>query len=102
MAWPKDSSPPKPSSRLKAQAKSAKHITFIMNTGYTTTGASTRMASISRNAMRWTRRSSRRLRAAASDFMAFAAHFCAPNRPAGRTSNTMTMMMKMTVLEASG
>ena len=29
-------------------------------------------------------------------------HFCAPNRPAGRTSSTMAMMMKMTVLDASG
>ena len=33
MAWPNESRPPKPMSRLKAQAKSAKHITFIMKTG---------------------------------------------------------------------
>ena len=33
MAWPNESRPPKPISRLKAQANSAKHITFIMNTG---------------------------------------------------------------------
>ena len=33
MACPNDSKPPKPMRRLKAQAKSAKHITFIMKTG---------------------------------------------------------------------
>ena len=29
-------------------------------------------------------------------------HVCFPNRPAGRTSRTMAMTTKMTVLEASG
>jgi hypothetical protein len=33
IACPNDSNPPKPSSRLKAHAKSAKHSAFIMNTG---------------------------------------------------------------------
>src|SRR5262245_25639153 len=46
MAWPKDSRPPKPISRLKAQAKSAKHITFIRNTGYSTSGASAKNATM--------------------------------------------------------
>ncbi|MNT15442.1 hypothetical protein D3C72_1504940 [compost metagenome] len=32
-AWPKDSSPVQPNSRLKAAANSAKHMSFITNTG---------------------------------------------------------------------
>ncbi len=84
MAWPKDSSPPKPISRLKAQAKSAKHITFIRNTGYTRSGAAAKNATMTMNAMRW------------------CVHFCVPNRPAGLISSTIAMMMKMTVFEASG
>src|SRR5687768_2002713 len=51
MAWPKDRSPLKPISRLKAQAKSAKHITFIRNTGYSTSGASAKNATISTKAI---------------------------------------------------
>ena len=30
------------------------------------------------------------------------AHFCVPNRPAGRNSSTMAMMTKITVFDASG
>src|SRR5688572_4712132 len=52
MAWPKDRSPLKPISRLKAQAKSAKHITFIRNTGYTTSGASAKNTTIAAKAQR--------------------------------------------------
>ncbi len=33
-AWPNDSRPVKPSSRLKAQANRAKHSSFITKTGY--------------------------------------------------------------------
>jgi hypothetical protein len=51
MAWPKDRRPLKPISRLKAQAKSAKHITFIRNTGYSTRGASAKNATISTKAI---------------------------------------------------
>src|SRR5512139_1442734 len=52
MAWPKESNPPNPSRRLKAHANSAKHMTFIMNTGYTTNGATAITATMTRNAMR--------------------------------------------------
>ncbi|MNC99244.1 hypothetical protein D3C83_174580 [compost metagenome] len=33
---------------------------------------------------------------------AIAAYFCRPNRPAGLIMSTIAMMMKMTVLDASG
>ena len=36
------------------------------------------------------------------DAVAMASYFCVPNRPAGRISSTMVMMMKITVVEASG
>src|SRR3954464_8672973 len=53
MAWPKESNPTKPRSRLKAQAKSAKHITFIRNTGYMpSAGPSRKKATITPKAMR--------------------------------------------------
>src|SRR2546430_15437783 len=52
MAWPKESRPPKPISRLNAHANSAKHITFIRNTGYTTRGASRNTATIAAKAIR--------------------------------------------------
>ena len=84
MAWPKDSRPPKPISRLKAQANSAKHITFIMNTGYTTSGAS----------------GEDRQHHDEGDLLV--SHFCVPNRPAGLISSTIAMMMKITVFDASG
>src|SRR4029077_15971075 len=40
-------------SRLNAQAKSAKHITFIRKIGYATKGATMKNASIPRKAARW-------------------------------------------------
>jgi hypothetical protein len=39
-------------SRLKAHANSAKHITFIMKTGYTTSGATANRTAITMNATR--------------------------------------------------
>ena len=84
MAWPKDSRPPKPISRLKAQANSAKHITFIMNTGYTTSGAAAKIASITTSAIFWCLISR------------------VPKSPAGLISRTIAMMMKITVFEAFG
>ena len=53
-------------------------------------------------AVRCTRNSAARFSAAAEDGARAVRHFCAPNRPAGRTSSTIAMMMKMTVLDASG
>ena len=107
MACPKDSSPPKPSSRLNAHANSAKHITFIMNTGYTpTSGAPMNTAAMMMKATRCVRSSlavSAGLGVEVMGVDAVAmAYFCVPNKPAGRISSTMVMMMKMTVVEASG
>ena len=64
-------------------------------------GASAKNASITPNAMRvpWpcAPRRGRDLSAAA-----IARHFWRPNRPAGLIMSTIAMMMKMTVLDASG
>src|SRR4051812_1804472 len=52
-AWPNDSSPVKPSSRLNAHAKMAKHSAFIMKTGYRPmNGAASRIANTTAHAMR--------------------------------------------------
>jgi hypothetical protein len=40
--------------------------------------------------------------AAGEDDGVAAIYFCVPNRPAGRISSTMAMMMKITVFDASG
>src|SRR4051794_31623976 len=53
MAWPKDSRPLKPTSRLKAHANSAKHIAFIRNTGYKSSGATAKKATIAAKAIFW-------------------------------------------------
>src|SRR6185503_12201737 len=55
MACPKDSSPPKPISRLKAQANSAKHIAFMRKIGYSTSGASRKNAAMAPSAIFWER-----------------------------------------------
>ena len=97
-----------PSSRLKAQANSAKHITFIMKPGghadqrradederHDDEGDAAAPASL---AVGFGRGGGRRrvwMRCAM-------AYFSGPNRPAGRISSTMVMMTKMTVVEASG
>ena len=49
IACPNDNNPPKPSNKLKAQANSAKHMTFIKNMGYTHNGAIEKIATMKAN-----------------------------------------------------
>ena len=76
-------------SKLKAQANKAKHNNFIMKTGYTTMGANTPA-------------SSNNVKTMALFICISLFYFSFPNRPAGRNHKTTAMMMKTTVLEASG
>ena len=94
-AWPNDSRPVKPSSRLKAQAKIAKHSAFITKTGYRPMKGADQQhgqhRAPSAHARAW------RLSASARS-----SHFSLPNRPAGRIISTMAMITKTTMLDASG
>src|SRR5215218_670474 len=56
MAWPNDKRPPKPISRLNAQAKRAKHNAFIRKTGYTPTYGATMKAPVIRSVATMKRR----------------------------------------------
>ena len=80
------------------RSNKAKHITFIRKTGYTAKGAKAKTATITAKAPHSEREEVVVEVAIGSDMV----YFWVPNRPAGLISNTMAMMTKITVLDASG
>jgi hypothetical protein len=111
IAWPNESRPPKPSSRLKAHANSAKHSAFITNTGYShstqgTTASSSAIATIAHLGSRVDATPREAVAGATAgvvvDGVAFTFYRSRPNNPAGRRISTMTITTKITVFEASG
>ena len=100
MACPKDSRPPNPSSRLKAQAKSAKHSGLHQEDGIENERRHDEQREHHDEAVAVIARFPGGIVVLGAAGLVIA-HRC-PNRPWGRIMRTIAMITKITVLDASG